>query len=78
MKKQIEELAYEVSYLKAEVSWHSESKQAFLQFQEQMYQLFHKMEDALAEVNIRLQEAEQRYLGFWGLTANANAGASVI
>lgn len=78
MKKQIEELAYEVSYLKAEVSWHSESKQAFLQFQEQMYQLFHKMEDALAEVNIRLQEAEQRYLGFWGLTANANLGASVI
>ncbi|KAL4915062.1 hypothetical protein BDW62DRAFT_204040 [Aspergillus aurantiobrunneus] len=78
MKKQIEELAYEVSYLKAEVSWHSESKQAFFQFQEQMYQLFHKMEDALVEVNIRLQEAEQRYLGFWGITANANAGENVI
>ncbi|KAL3459622.1 hypothetical protein BJX64DRAFT_279123 [Aspergillus heterothallicus] len=78
MKKQIEDLAYEVSYLKAEVSWHSESKQALLQFQEQMYQLFHQMEEALVQVNARMQEAEQRYLSLWGLTAQANSGESVI
>jgi hypothetical protein len=34
MKKQIEDLAYEVSYLKAEPLWHSESKQALIQLQE--------------------------------------------
>lgn len=78
MKKQIEDLAYEVSYLKAELLWHSESKQALLQLQEQMYQLFHKMEDALIQVTTRLQEAEQRYLGLWGITPNANTEEGVI
>jgi hypothetical protein len=37
MKKQIEDLAYEVSYLKVELAWYAESKQALLQLQEQMY-----------------------------------------
>jgi vacuolar-type H+-ATPase subunit I/STV1 len=78
LKKRIEDLAYEVSYLKAEVSWHTESKQALLQFQEKMYQLFHQMEDALVQVNARMQDAEQRYLSLWGLTANANSAESVI
>jgi succinyl-CoA synthetase beta subunit len=78
LKKRIEDLAYEVSYLKAEVSWHTELKHALLQFQEQMYQLFHQMEDALVQVNARMQEAEQRYLALWGLTANANNAESVI
>ncbi|KAB8227268.1 hypothetical protein BDV23DRAFT_175060 [Aspergillus alliaceus] len=67
LRKQVEDLAYEVSYLKAELSWHSETKQALLQFQEQMYGLFHNMEDALVQVNIRLRNAEQRYLSLWGL-----------
>jgi hypothetical protein len=31
MKKQIEDLAYEVSYLKAEVVWHAELKCMLLQ-----------------------------------------------
>ncbi|KAB8069856.1 hypothetical protein BDV29DRAFT_198372 [Aspergillus leporis] len=67
LKKQVEDLAYEISYLKAELSWHSETKHALLQFQEQVYDIFHKIEDALGQVNVRLQNAEQRYLSFWGL-----------
>jgi hypothetical protein len=43
-----------------------------------MYQLFHQMEDALVQVNARMQDAEQRYLALWGLTANANSAESVI
>ncbi|KAH2020789.1 hypothetical protein KXV43_002565 [Aspergillus fumigatus] len=78
MKKQIEDLTYEASYLKAELLWHSESKQALLQLQEQMYQLFHRMEDALIQATARLQEAEQRYLSLWGMTPNANAEEGVI
>ncbi|KAH1311859.1 hypothetical protein LV164_007219 [Aspergillus fumigatus] len=62
MRKQIEDLAYE----------------ALLQLQEQMYQLFHKMEDALIQVTTRLQEAEQRYLSLWGITPNANTEEGVI
>jgi DNA repair ATPase RecN len=77
-KTQIEDLAYEASYLKAELVWHSESKQALLQLQEQMYDLFHRMEDALIQVTARLQEAEQRYLGLWGMTPNANTEGGVI
>lgn len=72
MKKQIEDLAYKTSYLKAELLWHSESKEALLQLQEQMYQLFHRMEDALIQVTARLQEAELCYLGLRGMTPIAN------
>jgi hypothetical protein len=72
MKKQIEDLAYKASCLKVEVSWHSKSKQALLQLQEQMYYLFHRMEDALIQVTARLQEAEQCYLGLKGMTPIVN------
>jgi hypothetical protein len=54
MKKHIKDLIYKASYLKAELLWHSKSKQALLQLQEQMYQLFHRMEDALIQVTARL------------------------
>jgi hypothetical protein len=43
-----------------------------------MYQLFHEMEDALIQVTARLREAEQRYLGLWGITPNANTEEGVI
>ncbi|GKZ27650.1 hypothetical protein AbraIFM66951_006116 [Aspergillus brasiliensis] len=78
LKKQVEDLAYEVSYLKAELSWHNETKGALLQFQEQMYEMFHRMEDALIEVNTRLREAEHRYLGLWGLDTCTNEQESMI
>ncbi|GAA5230765.1 hypothetical protein GCM10025794_36660 [Massilia kyonggiensis] len=78
MKKQIEDLAYEVSYLKAEVAWHAESKRALLQLQEQMYHLFYKMEDALVKVNTRLQEAEQRYLSLWGIKGRVKSEEEMI
>lgn len=77
-RKQIEDLAYEVSYLKAELAWHVESKQALLHFQEQMYHIFHRMEDALVQVNTRLQEAEQRYLSIWGLSPEAGGTENMI
>ncbi|GFF59606.1 hypothetical protein IFM62136_04246 [Aspergillus lentulus] len=78
MKKQIEDLAYEVSYLKAELAWHAESKRALLQLQEQMYHLFYKMEDALVKVNTRLQEAEQRYLSLWGIKGRVGSEEEMI
>jgi hypothetical protein len=78
MKKQIEDLAYEVSYLKAELAWHAESKRALLHLQEQMYQIFHRMEDALVQVNVHLQEAEQRYLSLWGIDAHHDRSGEMI
>ena len=77
-RRHIENLTYKIGYLKAELAWHKESKRALLELQEQMYEMFHKMEDALVEVNVRLQEAEQRYLGFWGLSARVGASEDMI
>ena len=77
-RRHIENLTYEIGYLKAELAWQKESKRALLQLQDQMYEMFHKMEDALVEVNIRLQEAEERYLGFWGLSAHVGANEDMI
>ncbi|PLB48769.1 hypothetical protein P170DRAFT_359145 [Aspergillus steynii IBT 23096] len=77
-KRQIENLTYEVGYLKAELAWHSESRRALLLLQEQMYGVFHRMEDALIQANVRLQEAEHRYLSFWGLEACAGGGEEMI
>jgi uncharacterized protein YukE len=69
LRQQIEDLTYEVSYLKGELSWHQESKKALFQLQEEMYQLFHKMEDALVQVSTKLRESEEHYLSLWGLDA---------
>ncbi|KAE8396947.1 hypothetical protein BDV37DRAFT_289844 [Aspergillus pseudonomiae] len=78
LKKQVEDMAYEVSYLKAELLWHAETKQALLQFQDQMYDIFNKMEDALVQVNVRLRDAENRYLEIWGLNGRECRSGEMI
>lgn len=78
LKKQVEDMAYEVSYLKAELLWHAETKQALLQFQDQVYDIFNKMEDALVQINVRLRDAENRYLGIWGLNGGECRSGEMI
>lgn len=65
IKKRLEEHAYEASYLKAELQWHKESKQIFLQFHEHITGIFSMMEDAIASSLARLHESERRYLSIW-------------
>ncbi|PWY96032.1 hypothetical protein BO94DRAFT_455823 [Aspergillus sclerotioniger CBS 115572] len=72
LKQQLKDLTYEVSYLKAELQWHKESKQALLEFKEQVSEIFHRIEDALVQATIRLTEAEQRYLNLWGLNTGGD------
>ncbi|EKV10552.1 hypothetical protein PDIG_25340 [Penicillium digitatum PHI26] len=64
-KTQLEQHVYEASYLKAELQWHKESKQIFLEFHERMSGIFSLMEDAITESMANLQEAERRYLSLW-------------
>jgi hypothetical protein len=78
VKQEIEDLAYEVSYLKAELSWNTESKQALLQFQEEMRIVFYKIDNALSQLSVRLQGAEQRYLSLWGVEANQGDNGGMI
>ena len=68
LRQQLEDLVYEVSYLKAELQWQKESKQALLHFREEIFQTFHFLENAIIQVTIRLRESEQKYLGLWGLS----------
>ncbi|KAA8641635.1 uncharacterized protein ATNIH1004_011771 [Aspergillus tanneri] len=70
LRQQLEELVYEVSYLRAEVQWHKESKNALLQFQEETFRIFHLMEDALVQVTARLRNAEQQYFSLMGMKTN--------
>ncbi|KAL4927722.1 uncharacterized protein BDV17DRAFT_299038 [Aspergillus undulatus] len=77
-RSHLEDLAYETSYLKAELAWKAESMRSFFRFQEEMYIIFHKIEDALGDLNIRLQEAEQRYLGLWGVSVGEGNDGGMI
>lgn len=78
LRQQVEDLVYEVSYLKAELQWQRESQQALQQFQEHMFQLFHMMEDALAQTTLRLHESKRSYLNLWNLDINrVNSGEMI-
>ncbi|KAH2909646.1 hypothetical protein KXW25_003895 [Aspergillus fumigatus] len=70
--ERIEELTYEVSYLKAELICNKESKQALLDLHERMFHIFGMMEDALARATATLQQCERRYLNLWGLDPDKN------
>lgn len=65
LKTRMEEFAYEMSYLKAELQWHKETKQILLQLQERMYAIFNSLEDALSQATARLHESERQYLDLW-------------
>lgn len=77
LRIQLEEFAYEMSYLKAELQWHKETKQILLQFQEKMFEVFTSLEDALARATARLQESEQQYLMLWASESGSGAGGCI-
>ncbi|KAF7516054.1 hypothetical protein PCG10_002498 [Penicillium crustosum] len=73
-KIQLEETAYEMGYLRAELQWHKETKQILLQFQETVFGIFGSLEDALARATARLHESEQQYLMLWGSDSRSGTG----
>ncbi|KAJ5639163.1 uncharacterized protein N7484_007025 [Penicillium longicatenatum] len=77
LKKKLEEVAFESSYLKAELQWNKETKQILLNFHEQMHRVFESMEDYLAEATLRLQEAERRYLSLWERDSGSDQGVRI-
>jgi hypothetical protein len=76
-KAQLEDLAYEASYLKAELQWHKESKQIFLHFHERIMGIFGMMEDAIADSMTRLRESERRYLDLWDLNQSQTLNGEI-
>lgn len=78
LQQQLEDLTYEVSYLKAELQWQKESKQALLHFQEDIFRAFHFLDEKLIQVTTRLQDSERRYLNLWGLSSDSNHNGGMI
>ncbi|KAJ6070570.1 hypothetical protein N7467_012038 [Penicillium canescens] len=76
-RRQLEDQAFEASYLKAELQWHKESKQIFLHFHERMMSIFSLMEDAIADSMTRLHESERRYLSLWNSDQNKTANGEI-
>jgi uncharacterized protein YukE len=78
LRQQLEDLTYETSYLRAELQWQRESRQALLRFQDQMFQMFHKMEEALAQVTTALYDCEHRYFRLWGVDHESSPEEGMI
>ena len=66
---QIVELAYETSYLRAQLAFNEESRQALLELRNKMTVILGMIDTALAEVSERLREADQNYLKLFGIDA---------
>lgn len=77
-RQQIEDLTYEISYLRAELQWQRESREIFLRFQRKMFDIFGMMEDELAQSTTRLDEARSNYLGLWDLSPEVEDDVKAI
>ncbi|KAF5861171.1 hypothetical protein ETB97_000545 [Aspergillus alliaceus] len=77
LRRQLEDLTYDVSNLRAELQWQKESKQALLQFQEDVFRIFHMIEDMLVQVTARLRDSEQRYFQVLGFEGNSGDGGMI-
>ncbi|KAE8133859.1 hypothetical protein BDV38DRAFT_274047 [Aspergillus pseudotamarii] len=78
IRQQLEDLVYDASYLRAELQWQKESKQALLQFHEDMFRIFHTIEDMLVQVAARLRDSEQRYFEVLGFEAHGGNDGGMI
>lgn len=67
LREEIEELAYENSYLKAELAWNQETRRALMDFHEKIFEATAMIRESLVQVNHRLRECEDRYLEMWGI-----------
>jgi hypothetical protein len=67
VRDELEELAYENSYLKAELAWNKETRQVLIQLREKTLEAMSILEDALTETTTQLRQCDERYLELWGI-----------
>ncbi|KAB8213121.1 hypothetical protein BDV33DRAFT_197091 [Aspergillus novoparasiticus] len=77
LRQQLEDLTYEGSYLRAKLQWQKESKQALLQFQEDVSRIFHLNEEMLVQVTARLRDSERRYFQVLGFESKSVEGGMI-
>jgi predicted NAD-dependent protein-ADP-ribosyltransferase YbiA (DUF1768 family) len=67
VREELEQLAYENSYLRAELAWNQEARRVLMELQEKTFQATAIIREALVETNHRLKECERHYLELWGV-----------
>ena len=73
---EIEDMAFENSSLRAELVWVTQARDALLEFRQKIYRMFTSMEDVLADVEVKLNQAEEEYLKSWGLGPQRRASGA--
>lgn len=78
LRDDLEELAYENSYLKAELTWNKETREVLLRLHGKTLEAVSILEEALAETTSQLQRCEERYLELWGISSGGqNLGGMI-
>ena len=67
LRDELEELAYENSYLKAELAWNKETRQVLMRLHGRTLEAVSSLREALTETTSQLRRCEERYLELWGI-----------
>lgn len=78
LRDKLEELAYENSYLKAELTWNKETREVLLRLHGRTLEAVSTLEEALAETTSQLQRCEERYLELWGISSGGQHPGGMI
>ncbi|KAF5014890.1 hypothetical protein F66182_13970 [Fusarium sp. NRRL 66182] len=78
IRDELEELAYENSYLKAELAWNKETRQVLIQLREKALEAMSILEEALADTTSQLRRCDERYLELWGIAPRSQSPERMI
>jgi predicted nuclease with TOPRIM domain len=78
LRDEMEELAYENSYLKAELTWNQETRQVLMQLHERTSEVASALSEVLTEATAQLRRCEERYLELWGIAPGSRIPDGMI
>jgi hypothetical protein len=78
LRDELEELAYENSYLKAELAWNKETRQVLMRLHGKTLEAVTVLSEALTETTSQLRRCEERYLQLWGIAPGSQNPGGMI
>lgn len=78
LRDELEELAYENSYLKAELTWNKETREVLMRLHGRTLEAVSVLREALAETTSQLRRCEERYLELWGISPGGQNPGGMI
>lgn len=76
-RAQLEDLVRENSYLRQEIVFYQESRNAMLAFHSQVFEAYQGLNSALKELSEKLAKAEGRIEKYWGISLNGTGKADI-